>query len=379
MEATRSASVMAHSFSFDRYGRIVPTKAANSEARVFGGMAIMLPRSVQAGTTSLSATDCSAFNSSLELTILPTEKCDFKCPYCFEQFKLGRMEAPVVSGIKNLISNRAPELVQLNVMWYGGEPMLEYPLIVGVMEHVASVKGPALSVYSEMTTNGYNLSSEKFARLVGLGVQNYQITFDGDKEEHEKLRLSRSGRPTFDVIWANVTTPHETDLPFRIKVRLHVNRDNEASMISLLRRFAAEIGSDERYEFNVRTLMRLGGAHDADLPLLPAGSKSVETVADVARSLGFRISPRDPDYVCYASKPNSFLIRPNGVLLKCGVHLYDVTNSIGSVNPDGTLEIYANKALHWSRGMLTGNKLELACPARNFSDNVETDKAALRK
>lgn len=45
-------------------------------------------------------------SSNLELIILPTEHCNFRCLYCYEDFQVGRMKRPVVESIKKLISLR---------------------------------------------------------------------------------------------------------------------------------------------------------------------------------------------------------------------------------------------------------------------------------
>lgn len=42
-------------------------------------------------------------NQSQELILFPTEQCNFRCTYCYEDFKLGRMSNGTVNGIKALI------------------------------------------------------------------------------------------------------------------------------------------------------------------------------------------------------------------------------------------------------------------------------------
>jgi uncharacterized protein len=43
----------------------------------------------------------------LDLTLLPTEKCNFRCVYCYEEFEHGAMPPHVVEGVCNLITRRA--------------------------------------------------------------------------------------------------------------------------------------------------------------------------------------------------------------------------------------------------------------------------------
>ena len=44
------------------------------------------------------------------------------------------------------------------------------------------------------------------------------------------------------------------------------------------------------------------------------------------------------DYICYASRPNSLIIRSNGDVGKCTVALYDERNKIATLQPDGTMK-----------------------------------------
>ena len=39
----------------------------------------------------------------LNLFLLPTERCNFRCTYCYEDFNIGRMRPAVSAGVKALI------------------------------------------------------------------------------------------------------------------------------------------------------------------------------------------------------------------------------------------------------------------------------------
>jgi len=49
----------------------------------------------------------------LNLIILPTEACNFRCTYCYETFENKKMPRPVVTGIKSLIDRRGEDLDEL--------------------------------------------------------------------------------------------------------------------------------------------------------------------------------------------------------------------------------------------------------------------------
>jgi uncharacterized protein len=63
-------------------------------------------------------------NDLLHLIILPTERCNFRCVYCYEDFSIGTMKPPVIAGIKRLLARRIPNLRQLRIAWFGWEPLV---------------------------------------------------------------------------------------------------------------------------------------------------------------------------------------------------------------------------------------------------------------
>jgi uncharacterized protein len=60
----------------------------------------------------------------LQLIILPTEQCNFRCVYCYELFDYGLIRQEVVEWIKNLLIARKSSLKYLSVSWFGGEPLI---------------------------------------------------------------------------------------------------------------------------------------------------------------------------------------------------------------------------------------------------------------
>ena len=66
---------------------------------------------------------------ALNLILFPTENCNFRCTYCYETYNGGLMPDAVVSGIKKLLVARAPDLDDLSIGWFGGEPLLAKTLV----------------------------------------------------------------------------------------------------------------------------------------------------------------------------------------------------------------------------------------------------------
>lgn len=317
-------------------------------------------------------------DSRMNLIILPTDWCNFRCIYCYEKYEKGVMEDHVVNGIKNLIRSKMATLSDITISWFGGEPLLAYNRITEIMTFLQRLNENYnnIKVSSTMTTNGSLLRVERLANLVNLGVTNYQISFDGDRELHDKFRLRLGGGASFDAIFSNLISAHKTDLPFEISIRIHVNSENKESLKAFLRRCKKQFDSDKRFKFYIRQLSKLGGENDSDLPVL--GDKALEPVRELkeyCKSLGLSLFTLSQPHICYASELNSLVIRKDGGVSKCTVALYNERNFVGKLNDDGTVTLDKNKIKFWSRGIYTGSKVALACPAIGMNSKNGSKKA----
>ena len=312
-------------------------------------------------------------NEHMELIILPTEQCNFRCLYCNQHFKQNKMHPETVVAIKRLLDQRIPELKMLIIQWFGGEPLMAHDIILDIMGYIAKIKetvNPSLKVASTVTTNAYLLSPERLAELVALGVDDFQITLDGAKKEHDMLRKKADGSGTFDRIWSNITAAHRTSLRFDAIIRLHVNAENSESMKEVLEQIAKEMGDDERFKVFIRLLSKFGSPNDSTLPITE-DTVPVKELKEFAQQLSLSqykldIYNETSGYLCYASKPFSYVIRANGDISKCTVALYAKPNIVGHLNSDGTIQLDESLINRWSRGMFSGDAKELACPLKGL-------------
>ena len=60
---------------------------------------------------------------TMQLILLASEDCNFRCVYCYEKFEKGTMLPEVRQGVRALVEQRAPRLALLSVNWFGGEPL----------------------------------------------------------------------------------------------------------------------------------------------------------------------------------------------------------------------------------------------------------------
>ena len=286
------------------------------------------------------------------------------------------MTASVVRSVKRYLTLRAPDLDALTISWFGGEPLLARATIEDILEHARSLvqAHPRLRFTSDITTNGYMLSRPVFAKLLELGVRQYQISLDGPRAWHDKYRRLKNGRGTFDRIWANLLATKEVEGRFKILVRVHINKDNQADLPEFIDAYRRTFQDDRRFSLFLRPLSRLGGANDRVLPVLgdEEGEKAAKSLAKLAKGCSVKqFKAKNLAPICYASRVNSLVVRADGAINKCTVAFEHPSNQVGRLREDGRLELENEKLRRWLRGVQSRRPAELQCPLHGIEAKVK--------
>jgi uncharacterized protein len=314
--------------------------------------------------------------SLLELIVLPTEACNFRCSYCYEDFSVGKMSRPIVDALKRLITSRADGCSRLILSWFGGEPLLASDIIIEVSEHAQTSFAKSHCDYqSHITTNASLLTIPVFKQLLSVGVRNYQITLDGPEELHNTTRVRRNGRGTFSVIWKNLLAINEfaesiAVPPFEISLRLHYDGMRIFSIGPLITDIERFLTARNNFTVAFHEIKRLGGARDSEIVLAFSDARTVaRNYASRLGNAGFRTSMAYDlkECICYAARANSLIIRANGRLSKCTVALSNEWNDVGQLLPDGSVEVLNERLQPWLRGLFTGNPDDIKCPMVGLS------------
>lgn len=306
-------------------------------------------------------------NRLLDLIILPTEQCNFRCTYCYEDFSVGKMKAETVQAIKNFLAKRLPELDVLKVSWFGGEPLAAKDIVFEISEFIFYYvkQRPQLKYIAGMTTNAFTLKPQLLEDLVKLNVKNFQISLDGTEEKHNKTRIRMDGKGTFSVIWNNLLLAKNSNLDFKIMLRIHLTPDNLIDIHNLTNEIKSSFSGDSRFSVFFKTIENLGGPTSGSFRTIHGKDKG-EILKNFYTALGDELRGRqlesDGPYVCYAAQPNSLMIRSNGKIGKCTVAFSDGRNDLGQLHNDGTISIDTKKLSLWTRGLKTMDKHDLHCP-----------------
>lgn len=272
------------------------------------------------------------------LIINPTMNCNFNCWYCYETHeKQSRVSDTSLDKIKLFISNIIQEnkkLKRFTIQFFGGEPLLYFKkTILPIMKFIyQKTKKNNINLSINFTTNGYLINNEMIEHFVKYEVNGLQITFDGNKENHNKVRFVSKSRGSYDKIVENIKKLIKNNI--NITFRINYTKQNLVGLDKIFNDF-------KDLSMNERSMMMLSMNKVWEEKSNDLGSQ-VLLFKDKAKSFGFKL----PDsllsdrvrHSCYADKLNQATINYNGDVYKCNAREFDKKTREGVLNNDGYIE-----------------------------------------
>lgn len=272
------------------------------------------------------------YNSSdLALTILPTRGCNFGCIYCYEQERpLINMSEDTAQAIIRFVKSN-PNLKRLSVVWYGGEPLINFPSIKRLSE---AFIGMGIEYSAKMVCNGYLLNEDIANEIERLKIRNIQITLDGTADIHDKRRPLLGGQPTYEKIMSNLKYLLSVNHSVTIDIRSNIDRRNMDEYHKFYEEFRKEI-PDSRvtlYPGFVSDLLSDECVSAEDN--ISEGGYKAQFALDIFNRYGIEIKaflPKFRRHSCVASKYFAFVIGPEGEIYKCWRMVGNKEQTLGNV------------------------------------------------
>jgi len=256
--------------------------------------------------------------SSYSLTIAPTMKCNFRCPYCYEKSETNEtMNSKTVDKIKEFFNDTKKNRNHLFISWYGGEPLIAWDIIEELSIEAVELFGDKYR--SDIVTNGYLLTEEKISRFKQLHINHMQITIDGPPEVHNKLRRLPNGEDTFFVILNNIKMSLKINPDLNVVIRVNTDKENIESVDKILDYF-------DEYDLKGKIQIYLAPIENINNSCQETNCFNANEFAKhemdyISRNLNrgytFVNIPKYMGSVCAAISSNSLLINSNGDLYKC--------------------------------------------------------------
>jgi uncharacterized protein len=278
-------------------------------------------------------------DDELGLVIAPTMGCNLNCHYCFEAKTATTLDSAGQQKLIALVQSQLAGKKRLTVQWFGGEPLLAMDVIENLSCEFARLCSTYGVHYSaNMITNGYHLSAPVSEKLKQWGITTVQITLEGNRQLHDKVRTDTERTPTFDRILDNIRLASEY---LQIDLRLHVAPYNVGGIKDLIL-YLADEGFAQRLSvlyfapiFSFRPTDKVKFDHDDHrFFTVPTFAPIEAELYALAKELGFPIPDifNESFSVCTAVKDHTLTVDANGELHKCYFDLNHSDQSIGNLD-----------------------------------------------
>lgn len=284
---------------------------------------------------------------------MPTLECNFACEYCYETKHAGFMSENVRKGIVRWIDHIAESSKHFGIGWFGGEPLLDFPLIEEINQYAIEVcETNKCTFRSHITTNGYLLNEDMIKKVDILNIFSFQITLDGAPETHNKSRPLRNGKGTFDTVYENILKLLDQTNAI-VRVRVNVDSENYNSVFKLL-----DMIPDKYKTSKLRfTFLKIFPSPDENAVInKDIKEKSISSTVMMkelfvyAIKKGFHVQfplLAVNEQFCETCSENYFIVHPRGEIYKCSV-AFELGKRIGVITEEGNIEIDHAMMSKWS-------------------------------
>lgn len=276
----------------------------------------------------------------LILTIAPTMDCCFDCHYCFERTKSPvYMSENTMRGIAKFVSSL--EGIKLTkITWFGGEPLMAVPQMEKLYRKLKrGLKG--VPFQSSIITSGFHLNEPNIRALQRMKVTQMQITLDGMKDSHNKIKFTSECDDAFSRVLENIDLTTTLAPEIHIVIRTNLTKTN-AHEYEALQNLVFERFGGRNVAIAPAFVMDRDESGRADRGNLFSHSEYPNYI------LGLSNSGIDSPQVRYPSRhltecairnPLSLSFGPDGAVYKCWEHIGNPEFIVGKINKDGNMSI----------------------------------------
>lgn len=264
-------------------------------------------------------------------TILSTFNCNYHCWYCIqkhvkEDVSQEKMDV-IIKHVKSYLLDNDIESYILS--WFGGEPLMEPDFIEYVsnalyafcMEHNIEFSG-------SITSNGALLNEDNIRLLYKYHIDYYQITIDGDKQTHDKIKYNKDEESSFVTILRNIVSLLQINERANLTLRLNYTHETIKSE-NLISDINEIIPQELRHRISV-DMHKVWQIDECSIPI-----RDIGLLVQKFHESGYRINSDHIFSICYVDKIHHNTIYYNGGVDKCDNH--EINKLRGYLDSSGNL------------------------------------------
>lgn len=286
--------------------------------------------------------------------IWPTSACNARCYYCFEKgIKTTTMTMDVADKVVKHISEKLNNGDLLRIEWFGGEPLLNIPVIDYIYDKLKILcKQKNSKMRSTIITNGSLIDGNLAKKMKeDWGISLAQITLDGQGKAYDKIKNYYNPKAfNFKNTINSIKLIAKEGI--HVGIRMNYDTQNYESLVDLINYLKVELKDYPTVSYYVYPVWSsteedvedsFNSKTEADKNLLKLFDLLVKNKMSTPRKVARLNYKRS---ACQAWCKNSFTILPDGSISKCA-ETYNLTigNVIDGITDEKAYKFWINHEL----------------------------------
>lgn len=280
-----------------------------------------------------------------QIMINTTLDCNLNCWYCYEKKISGsHLNLETIQVIKKniFIEYEYERYSILKIMFFGGEPFMEFTAIQEILDYAKSFCNEYLiELVVDFTTNATLITPSIIEYLKSFRC-HFQITLDGNREIHNSIKKNIS-YPSSDSYGKTIETLKmiNESIPNRW-IAVRINFDN--NILNHINEILDDISFlDSKMTYIILKKIWQIATEKIDKRAL---MNAMQMVLDRKYILDYYIMPKEN--VCFAEKRRMALFNYDGKIFKCSTITFDEKDILGHVDKQtGMVYWNASKIVSW--------------------------------
>lgn len=288
------------------------------------------------------------FNTSnLNVVLVPTLKCNFSCPYCFEKGYNIEENKKYFEILKKFSIINFKSCSNIQISLFGGEPLLKEKDLFDYLEFLSKLKEKYIfSLSSSIVTNGSLITEDTVKTLIKYSCRSIQITIDGDQKRHDELRKFVNDKPSYYLLLSKIEmilnlTKNTQNFTFILRINLKdIEEDEIMESLSNI---------DKKYRSRISILFRPIYNTKKYIFENKNSFEELKKFLDLGVELGYNVVKNRSFYKSCEScgDDNFYYIMPDLKLWKCIGDLSYEKACIGKIDDEGELNINSQNMIDW--------------------------------
>lgn len=275
------------------------------------------------------------------IIINPTLDCNLSCWYCYEnKIPNSKMSLEVENGIcKHIVEYYSYHPFKiLKLSFFGGEPFLCPNTICNIVSFAEEFcSSNSVELILDFTTNGTVLS-ESLLKTIKNHTCLFQITLDGNKTRHNKIKFTKDIPDTFSATINNIYLIQKTIPRSITSVRINFDSstllffDEILSELDKLDRLRTKIILKKVWQINSDRILK---------------EKIFDTI-DLTLENDFSIDYYSQGWICFADRDNQITFNYDGGIYKCTtITNFNKDNALGKFNTSTGVVSWDNEKISY--------------------------------